>query len=385
MLSRVITFYIPIHIRLTRMKRIKRWHKNSMYIEPLSLGCKLCEKGSKLVLLVTGLCPASCFYCPLSEKKRGRDVIYADEWKLDDERDTDKILREAELIEAEGAGITGGDPLIVWKRTRDYISLLKENFGEDFHIHLYTSGIKESKHIPDLVSAGLDEIRFHPMPAYWKDMERSPIKKAIEISLKEDVDVAIEIPAIPGMKEEIKNLIRWGDEKGIRWINLNELEFSETNAEELMNRGFDVRNEVSSGVLGSEEEAISIIEEMAKENLSLGIHYCSSSFKDAIQLRNRIKRRAKNVAKPFEIISDEGLLIKGVIEVESKSFLEVLKRRYEIPEDLIHFDLEKNRIEIAPWILEEIADDLRREKIECYIVEEYPTADRLEVERFSLP
>ena len=355
-----------------------------MYIEPLSPGCKLCEKGSKLVLLVTGLCPASCFYCPLSEKKRGKDVIYADEWKLNDERDTDKILREAELIEAEGAGITGGDPLIVWKRTKDYISLLKENFGEDFHIHLYTSGIKEFEHVPDLVSAGLDEIRFHPMPIYWKDMERSPIKKAIEISLREDVDVAIEIPVIPGMKEEIMNLIRWGDEKGIRWINLNELEFSETNAEELMNRGFDVRDEVSSGVLGSEEEAISIIEDMVKEDLSLGIHYCSSSFKDAIQLRNRIKRRAKNVAKPFEIVSDEGLLIKGVIEVESKSFLDMLRRRYEIPEDLVRFDLEKRRVEIAPWILEEIADDLAKEKIKCYIVEEYPTADRLEVERIPL-
>ncbi len=366
------------------MKKIKKWLKGSIYTEPLSSGCKLCAKGSKLVLLVTGLCPASCFYCPLSEKKKGKDVIYADEWKLENERDTDKILKEAELIEAEGAGITGGDPLIVWKRTRDYISLLKENFGEDFHIHLYTSGFKEFEHIPDLVSAGLDEIRFHPMPIYWKDMERSPIKKAIEISLGEDVDVAIEIPAIPGMREEIVDLIRWSDERGIRWINLNELEFSETNAEKLIERGFDVKDEISAAVLGSEEEAISIIEEMAKENLSLGIHYCSSSFKDAIQLRNRIKRRAKNVAKPFEIISDEGLLIKGVIEVESKSFLDMLRRRYEIPEDLIRFDLEKRRVEIAPWILEEIADDLAKEKIKCYIVEEYPTADRLEVERILL-
>lgn len=363
---------------------IKKWFRNSIYKEPLSPGCKMCARGSKLVLLVTGLCSVSCFYCPLSDKKRNRDVIYADEWKLDNEKDVDKILKEAELIDAEGAGITGGDPLVVWERTRDYISLLKANFGERFHIHLYTSGIRGFERIPDLVSAGLDEIRFHPMPTYWKDMKGSPIRDAVELSLLEGVDVAIEIPVIPNMRKDIESLIRWSDEEGIGWVNLNELEFSETNAEHLIKRGFNVKDDISSAVKGSEEEAISIIEELAGE-VDLGLHYCSSSFKDGVQLKNRIKRRAKNVAKPFEIIGEDGLLIKGIIDTKSKCYIEVIRKRYNIPDELIHFDAEKNRIEIAPWILEEIADDLKKEDIKCYIVEEYPTADRLEVERYSLP
>ena len=40
----------------------------------------------------------------------------------------------------------------------------------------------------------------------------------------------------------------------------------------------------------------------------------TSSFKDVVQLRNRIKRRARRVAKKYDLVTDEGMLIKGIIE-----------------------------------------------------------------------
>ena len=89
------------------------------------------------------------------------------------------LIHEAEYIDATGAGITGGDPLVVWKRVKTYITLLKKTFGESFNIHLYTSALKNADHLPDLVAAGLDEIRFHPLPHTWENMDRSPIKKTI--------------------------------------------------------------------------------------------------------------------------------------------------------------------------------------------------------------
>ena len=46
---------------------------------------------------------------------------------------------------------------------------------------------------------------------------------------------------------------------------------------------------------------------------------------------------------------------------------------------------DKNRIELGLWILEKIAGDLKKQGFECYMVEEYPTADQLEVERAPLP
>ena len=369
------------------MKGITQWLNDSTYIEPLSPGCKLCAKGAELVLLVTGLCPMHCFYCPLSMKKYGNDVIYADEWKLKNENDVDTILKEAQYINAKGAGITGGDPLLVWKRTKRYISTLKDNFGDKFNIHLYTSGMKGSEHIPDLCSVGLNEIRFHPTPLFWNNMNKAPIHDAIKTALDQDLDVAIEIPVIPDTETNMISLIKWAARQGIRWINLNELEFSESNCTALSQKGYQVKSDISAAVKGSKETAYNVINAVSNESFNIGVHYCSSSFKDGIQLKNRIKRRASNVARPYEIISDEGLLIKGVIFSENiSSFtLEMLKKRFGIQDDLVAFNAKKNRIEIAGWILEEIADDLLKEGFECYLVEEYPTADRLEVERIPLP
>ena len=115
------------------MNMVTPWLKESQYIAPLSPACKMCARGTKMVVLITGFCKAKCFYCPLSQHKLGKDRIFANEWELENEDDTDKLIKEAEFIEAYGAGITGGDPLLVWERTERYITFLKENFGSDFH------------------------------------------------------------------------------------------------------------------------------------------------------------------------------------------------------------------------------------------------------------
>ncbi|MCK4332282.1 MAG: radical SAM protein, partial [Thermoplasmatales archaeon] len=237
------------------MKEIISWLNDSSYLSPLSPACKMCAQGSKMVVLATGLCPAKCFYCPLSFKKGGKDRIFADEWELDNEDDAKKLIREAEYINATGAGITGGDPLIVWKRVKKYISLLKDVFGSEFHIHLYTSGLKNADRIAELVSVGLDEVRFHPTPTYWDEMDSSPINNSIKNVLEMNVDVALEIPVMPGMENQIFSLVKWANNMGIKWINLNELEYSERNADNLNRRNYTVKDDVSAAVKGSQESA----------------------------------------------------------------------------------------------------------------------------------
>ena len=370
------------------MGNVNKWLNESIFINPLSPGCKMCAKGSKLVVLITGLCPADCYYCPLSKEKKGKDRIFADEWELSDENDTEKLILEAKYIEATGAGITGGDPLAVWSRTKKYIKLLKDEFGTNFHIHLYTSGLKNYTHISDLIKAGLDEIRFHPMPAFGNKMEKSILKKAIRISLDAGCDVAIEIPAIPNMENEIFSLVKWANDNNLCWFNINELEFSETNANELNKKGFTVKDDISAAVKGSQETAYKIIERVSKEKLRIGIHYCSSSFKDGVQLRNRIKRRAKNTAKKSDVITNDGTFLKGVIcsgRLNLDQIHEILIKEFKIDSSLIFLDKKKDRIEIAPWILQKIAQDLVKKGMNCFIVEEYPTANRLEVEKTPLP
>jgi len=367
------------------MKKVVKWHNDSSYTKPLSPACRMCAEGSKMVVLITGICPANCFYCPLSSEKSGEDRIFADEWELDTEEDVEKLLKEAELIEAKGAGITGGDPLVVWKRTKKYIEILKKHFGPSFHIHLYTSGLKNHKKTIDLVEAGLDEIRFHPMPEMWNNMKETAFCDTISKLVSMNCDVAIEIPVIPGKKEEILQLIKWANDIGIDWVNLNELEYSETNAAFLNDKGFTVKDDISSAVKTSQEIAYELIKETSC--LDIGVHYCSSSFKDGIQLRNRIKRRAKSIARKTDIITDDGTILKGIVVSSNKSPKEIyqfLVDEIQIKKQDIVIDKEKNRLEINPNILEKVSNKLKDHGFECFIVEEYPTADRLEVERIPL-
>lgn len=350
----------------------KLMEKDSAYTGELPDGCKYCREGSKLVLLITGLCPGSCWYCPLSEKKKGNDVLYANEKPC---FTIEEVLEEAHTIDAEGTGITGGDPLVS-DRTADYIRALKTEFGEDHHIHLYTCTTDMGK-IHELQDAGLDEIRFHPLVERWGDIEESGYPEFLEDLKSLDIDVGIEIPSIPKRREDTIHLLKSLGSL-VDFINLNELEFSSTNWQEMVKRGYRQKSDISSAVKGSEELALDLLE----MNFGTSVHYCSASFKDGVQLTNRIKRRAKNIARPGDIITEEGTLIKGVIITDNPdSLIDELVSVYEVPEEMICYNDKKNRIEINIYILEEIYEDL---DADCYGVEEYPTADRLEVERWYL-
>lgn len=355
---------------------IKKLQKNSIVRGELPKGCKYCAKGQKLVLLVTGLCDFRCFYCPLSTKKRGKNVVYANEKLVKNNED---IIYEAKSINALGTGITGGDPLRNLDKTLVYISMLKDNFGTKHHIHLYTGTAADAKTIRKLSESGLDEIRFHLLPKFWDRISVSKYNSTLINALKTNMDVGVEVPVIPDCKEQLICLIDYLDRMNIDFINLNELEFSDTNWRILKKRGYEIKNDVSSGVKGSEELGIELVTSL---DTDIAIHYCSTNFKDAIQLKNRIKRRARYIAKKYDVITDEGTLMKGIIEGKNLNRIrKQLLKDFKIPKQLISVDSEKNRIELASWVLEKIAD---RIPYCCFIIEEYPTADRLEVERVPL-
>ena len=100
--------------------------------------------------------------------------------------------------------------------------------------------------------AGLDELRIHPRFELWSDPERTGLEDALEGI---QMDVGIEIPAIPGMEDAVEKLIRYADRIGLDFINLNELEFSETNYQAMRKRGIDTASDAHSSAIGSEELA----------------------------------------------------------------------------------------------------------------------------------
>lgn len=326
-----------------------------------------------MVLLVTGKCSFNCYYCPLSLEKQGKSVTYANEKLVQSDKE---IIFEAESIEARGTGITGGDPLLAMKKTLHYIELLKIRFGKKHNIHLYTA-TPDLKKINLLADAGLDEIRLHPPPEDWPALENTNYSEAIAHARKLGLRTGIEIPCIPGKEKEMAMLAKSVEKAGAQFINLNELEFSESNWQELKAHGFEVKDDISSAVKESQEAAGKVANLL--EGQKIIVHYCSSSFKDATQLRNRILRRANNTASGLEIITEEGTFIKGVIETKKPhEILKQLEDEYDVPSELIRHDSEKGRIEIAAWVLEDLPV---LPNCQYFIVEEYPTADRLEVEK----
>jgi uncharacterized protein len=370
-------------------KKIEETKFFSVKTGQLPKGCKQCVRGEKMVLFVTGLCPRSCFFCPLSEEKMKRDVIYANERPVFNESD---IISEAFAMDAKGAGITGGDPLIVIDRTINYIRLLKQEFGENFHIHLYTSlDLVTEDALKLLYEAGLDEIRFHP------DFDDDSKWERIAIASKFSWDKGIEIPVIPDKKKMISNLLRYVEGK-VDFVNLNEFEISEINAELFYAKGYLTKDDYSYAIMGSFDLAMELLESF--DSSSFSMHYCTINLKDGVQLSERIKRMAKICSKEYDKITREGLLIRGAIYLfglepgidykerialcnrkDSIQKLNDLKSRIQkkctIPEKHIEVDTKKMRILTRSCMLKNIAKKIEEP---CAIVEEYPTYDKTEVE-----
>lgn len=350
---------------------IKKIYSNC-YLGNLPKGCKLCMKGAKLVLFVSGMCSKKCFYCPISLKKKNKDQSWVNERPVKKPSD---IIHEARRMSALGAGITGGDPDLRMRKTLRYITLLKKKFGKKFHIHMYTSNALGRRALRKLKNAGLDEIRFHIT-------DNGKIWNSIKNSTEIGIATGVEIPVMPGQRDKIVEIAKRLSKTN--FLNLNELEFSETNLKEFKERSFELKSETSYAVEGSEKTAFKIL--TLCQNFKPNIHYCSSAYKDSVQLRKRLLRTAKNTAKDYEEVSRDGLLLKGVIAVEKPALKKLnalrknLVEEFGIPENLVAVDKEKMRLETSVKISEKLSKMYKKRGLNYFLVEEYPTSGRLETE-----
>lgn len=380
-----------------KINKIKKTKYYSYRTGTLAKGCQLCVKGEKLVLFITGLCSARCDFCPVSDKKLYKDVVYANERPIKDIKDIKEIITEAKLCDAKGAGITGGDPLMKLDRTIQYIKLLKKTFGKDFHIHLYTHlKLLNKEKLKKLHRAGLDEIRLHP------DLDRPSDWNKILLAKGFDWDVGIEIPVIPEKEKSIIGLIHYIKDK-VDFLNLNELELAD-NAVWRKKKNIKCRDSLSYAIKGSDELAKKLLKHCEKAGIRT--HYCTCKLKDKVQLAKRIKKRANNIRQKFDRVTKEGMLIRGSvylpdlkpgfgyhekinsIDKEKKrkilNNLERIKRKLvkqeQIPNNMVAVDKEKLRLITSTAIVRKIKTSALAGKLARAIVTEYPTFDALEIE-----
>jgi pyruvate formate-lyase activating enzyme-like uncharacterized protein len=299
-----------------------------------------------MVLFMTGRCHRTCWYCPLSRERKGRDVVFANERRVSS---LSEAIEVAESMSALGTGITGGEPLLELDRVVEYARALKEHFGPDHQIHLYT-GLAPDEPALRRLQGLVDEIRLHPPHESWPRILETDFARSAVLARRMGFLIGMEVPALPGIEDLAAALPL------LDFLNINELEWGETCAAAMRERGLEPEDGVHNAVLGARQWA---------EKLSLHpkVHFCSSAFKDSVQLRERLKRIAANTARPFEEVTDDGTVVYGVLEPAGPvdEFLEGF--------DENDYAVCDGRIEMAWWALADHGAGLPGRK---YVVERYP-------------
>ena len=370
--------------------KLKKTNWGSVYSFSISKGCQQCIAGEKMVVLVDTKCSSNCFYCPLSIERRKAKTSFANERPF---TEISELLIESKNMSANGASMTGGDPMEAhsFERTLSYCKALKERFSEEFHIHLYTRGKGLRKKDLKTLLPYVDELRFHII-----DIEEDFV--SVKLALQFDIDVGIEIPVIPNKGiDYYKKIIETFEElipmkNQFYFINLNELEISETNYRKLLKHGLREDSNNLSAIKGSSDLAVEIVS-WAKNESSIPVHFCSLKTKDSVQLPNRLLRIAKNNKLPSDVVvetgSDKGLLIRGIIQSDDHDLdkiKEYLVLNLDVPAELVHHQKTEKRLLTNAAILEEIKEDLITTfpGIRLGIAEEYPTFDNLQTTYISL-
>jgi Uncharacterized conserved protein related to pyruvate formate-lyase activating enzyme len=153
--------------------------------------------------------------------------------------------------------------------------------------------------------AGLDEIRFHPVKREYY--------RAIELAARlTGMRVGAEIPIAPGLEGWAMEVIKAVEEAGGSFVNMNEMEFSDSNFQRLRLRGLRPSRSRYPAVEGALEAALRVMR-WAAENSRVTVHYCPASYKGLIQVRNRFRVTARRDLRWFEAPTRDGLVVRGEV------------------------------------------------------------------------
>ena len=350
-------------------------------------GCIQCQMGSKLVLFITGHCHWMCDYCPLSENRREIDWMFANERRVEI-GDWDAVIEEARAMNATGAGITGGDPVMARERVLEACKILKNEFGNDFHLHMYTSIPFKAEWANDFAEAGLDEIRFH-----FLDLESEKYTETMAACIESGMLTGVEIPCEPDKENELMELLETMRDMPVQFLNLNELEITVGNHDNMELRGFNLSDEITAGAAGSGELATRMRDRVmaasigaadpedgtVREPYPYHLKFCTATYKDSGQLRRRFIRRGEHTISPHEILTEDGTLLFGAVDCsleDSEEWIEEIHTETGLPRRFMLYDSDNERIELPLSMAEELVGEI---EAPISLVEVHPTHERLEM------
>lgn len=263
----------------------------------LSPGCRICTEGGWSCLFINGKCNCRCFYCPTAQDKVGEPTTNSVEFV----RPADYVAY-LERLGFTGSSLSGGEPLMTPERSIAFIRAIKDRFGPNMHVWLYTNGALATTDIlMKLRDAGLDEIRFDIGAINYN---LTPLQKAVGLI----PTVTVEIPAIPEEKERMKGMLGVLRDIGVQHLNLHQLRLTPFNFDHLQVRKYLYIHGEKVTVLDSELAALEILLHGIRMGIDLPINYCSFPYKNRFQSRASRQRNASFLIKVFEAMTENGFI-----------------------------------------------------------------------------
>ena len=258
------------------------------------------------------------------------------------------------------------------EKTLEAVVQLKAAFGPEHHVHVYTSIPFNPDRAKDFGEAGLDEIRFHLL-----DGTTTKYRATIEACAEHGIEVGVELPCEPDKEEQLFALLDDLATVPVSFLNLNELEITVGNQENMDVRGFNLSGGITAAAEGSAHLALRLKEAAADKPYHL--KFCTAKYKDAGQLRNRFKRRGQATLRPYEVLSDDDTVMFGAIPTgleDAQEDMAELRAELGMAEGWLRYDAANQRIELPLSLAEDLAPVL---EVPVILVEVHPTHDRLEV------
>ena len=310
------------------------------FAHAVSQGCWLCGEGHWSCLFVNNICNCKCFYCPTSQV----DTLLPETQGITFDN-PENYIGYIKKFGFKGVGLSGGEPLLTFGTTIDFLSKIKKEFGDSVYVWMYTNGtLLDKEKVTKLAEVGLDEIRFDLTATEYNT-------KKLKLALGKIPNVTVEIPAIPEDIALLKNMAIELDSLGVNYLNLHQMRLTPHNFKNLFNRNYTFLHGQKVTVLESELTALKIINFVFQHGLKLAVNYCSFHYKSHYQ---KVAFRKKAAAFAFngqEEINQNGFI--RILRLQGISMpLEALKKQliqlspegngWQISQDRVQIFLTKN-------------------------------------------
>ena len=256
-----------------RLKRlgVRGWpERMTLYTRGLPQGCRPCLRGQGSNLALTLKCNRDCFFCFNPRPRSAGMSVHGR--KVSSPRQAALLLRR---LGVRSVGISGGEPLLEWKRLLALLKELRRGATPKLRIDLYTNGdLLTLPRLRALRSAGVDGLRLNLAANGYQARPAALAREVFE-------DVETEIPVVPEHKGSVLKLMGELERLGCRHLILHELFCSSENAATLAGQGRlakpgpRAKALTWSAVAGSEEAALELLADALRRRLKLSVYYCS--------------------------------------------------------------------------------------------------------------